>query len=664
MNSGEQRIKELSLLLKQYNTEYYQNHTSPISDKEFDTLMHELIALEEANPHLKAPDSPTQRVGGTITKDFATVQHKTAMLSLSNTYSAKDLDEFDKRIQKGIEGQKYEYICELKYDGVALSLTYENGLLTIGATRGDGKQGDDITNNVKTIKTIPLKIAEDISFFEARGEAFLAKKEFERINKERAKQGEEPLANPRNTASGTLKMQDSSVVAQRNIDCYIYSLHYKGVETHEEALQTLKKWGFNVPNSYKKCNSIEEVKQYITYWEERRHDLPLETDGVVIKINSISQQEQLGFTAKSPRWAISYKYQSESASTILEDVSYQVGRTGSVTPVAHLAPVQLAGTTVKRASLHNANEIERLDLHFKDEVFVEKGGEIIPKVTGVNTSARSNNAQAVTFMLSCPECSTELIRKEGEANHYCPNTTGCKPQILGKIEHYIHRKAMDIDSLGPETLEQLFDNQLISNPADLYDLTYDQVIGLERFAEKSANNLIEGMKKSTEIPFQRVLFALGIRFVGATVATTLANHFKTINNLQQATVEELVAVHEIGERIAVSVVDYFSIPENVTMVERLKSHNVQFEVLESENKQLSDSLAGKTFVISGVFQQHSRDELKEIIQQHGGKIISSISAKLDFLVAGDKMGPSKLEKATKFGTTMIDEKALIDLISR
>lgn len=656
--TAQERIKELSDLLNKYNYEYYINHTSLVTDFEFDQLLNELIQLEEVHPSLKLPDSPTQRVGGTITKDFPTITHNTPMLSLSNTYSFEDLDDFDKRISKGLEGQEYEYICELKYDGVALSLTYENGLLQIGATRGDGKQGDDISNNVRTIKSIPLSVKET-QFFEARGEAFLPIKEFERINSEKEAAGEELLANPRNTASGTLKMQDSSVVAQRNLDCYIYSLYMDGVQTHEEALKTLKSWQFNVPDTYKKCTSIDEVKDYIQEWETKRHDLPLDTDGVVIKINDIQQQQMLGNTAKSPRWAISYKYAAESAESILEDISFQVGRTGSITPVAHLSPVQLAGTRVKRASLHNANEIARLDLHIGDTVSVEKGGEIIPKITGVNFKKRAKGLVPAKFIDNCPECGTPLIRKEGEANHYCPNVNGCKPQIIGRMEHYIHRKAMNIDSLGPETLEQLFDNQLIKNISDLYGLQYEQVIELDRFAETSAKNLVEGVKDSTKITFDRVLFALGIRYVGATVAEKLANHFLTIENLQKASFEELVDIHEIGDRIAESVVDYFSQEENRLLIEKLKSHGVQFEIEEKENNLLSNSLAEKTFVISGVFTEFSRDELKEFIKSHGGKVVSSISAKLDYLVAGDKMGPSKLEKATKLGINIISEEEFI-----
>ncbi len=658
----EQRIKELSDLLHHYNHEYYQNHNSVVPDITFDKLLSELISLEEQHPQFKHPDSPTQRVGGTITKEFPTVSHKTPMLSLSNTYSWEDLDDFDKRIQKGLETTDYEYICELKYDGVALSLSYENGILNVAATRGDGKQGDDITHNVKTIQSIPLSIPEDIPFFEARGEAFLPRKEFERINQEKEKAGEEKLANPRNTASGTLKMQDSSVVAQRKLDCYIYSLNLGGIATHEDALEQLKKWKFNVPDSYQKCKTIEEVKKYIQDWDTKRHSLPLDTDGVVIKINNISQQEQLGYTSKSPRWAIAYKYASESAATELLEVSYQVGRTGSITPVAQLAPVQLAGTTVQRASLHNANEIDRLDLHVGDTVFVEKGGEIIPKITGVDHSARNEQAQKIDFITHCPECGTALVRKEGEANHYCPNTLGCKPQILGRMEHYIHRKAMNIDSLGPETLEQLFDNGLIKNPADLYRLQFDQLINLERFGETSANNLIQGMKNSTQIAFPKVLFALGIRYVGATVAEKLVEHFKTIEKLSEATLEELVAVHEIGERIAESVIDYFSKAENKELIAHLKEQGVQLAIEESENKQVSNSLTGKTFVISGVFTLYSRTELQNLIKNHGGKVVSSISAKLDFLVAGDKMGPSKLEKATKLGVKMINEQEFAEMI--
>ena len=626
--------------------------------------MKELIQLEEKFPQFKSSSSPSQRVGGTISKEFATVIHEYRMLSLGNTYSEDELRDFDKRVQKGLEENAvYEYICELKYDGVALSVRYENDELTLGATRGDGVQGDDITTNVKTINTIPLKTVTEskMSKFEVRGEVFLSKTEFERINKEREDIGEEPLANPRNTTSGTIKMQDSKVVASRNLDCYIYALHGENlpVKTHTESLELLKKLGFNVPNSYRKCRTIEDAIDYIKEWEEKRHDLPLETDGIVIKLNSFSQQQQLGYTAKNPRWAISYKYSAESATTKLHSISYQVGRTGAITPVANLEPVLLAGTTVKRASLHNANEIKRLDLHLGDVVSVEKGGEIIPKITGIAYEKRQNTTP-ITYISNCPECDTPLIRKEGEANHYCTNTLGCPPQIKGRIEHFIQRKAMNIDSLGGETIVQLYKKGLVLSPADLYDLTFDNVVSLERFAEKSAQNLIDGIEDSKKIPFEKVLFAIGIRYVGATVATKLAQHFKTIDALISASFEELLEAPEIGDKIAESVQSFFSDEKYILEIQRLKAHGIRFKVEETVLD--SEALSGKSFVISGVFENYSRDDLKKLIIQNGGKILSSISSKLDYLVAGDKMGPSKLQKAEKLAVPIISEKKLLELI--
>lgn len=664
-SGASKRIEELSSKLHHYNHQYYQEHKSDISDREFDALLEELIQLENEFPELKTRNSPSSRVGGAISKEFKTVTHKYQMLSLGNTYSAEELSDFDIRIKKALGDETFEYVCELKYDGVALSATYKDDALHVAATRGDGVQGDDITDNAKTIRTIPLITKSGLAEFEVRGEVFMPRKEFERINREREDIGEAQLANPRNSASGTIKMQDSAVVSSRNLDCYMYSLLGENlpVTTHTEALGYLKHLGFNVPNHYQKCDSINEVLSFIEKWRETRFDLPLDTDGIVIKVNSFDQQNRLGFTAKSPRWAIAYKYESESAATVLKEVTYQVGRTGSITPVANLQPVQLAGTIVKRASLHNANEIERLDLRINDTVFVEKGGEIIPKVTGVDLSKRSNNIP-LKFIHSCPECQTELIRKEGEANHYCPNETGCPPQIKGKIEHFIQRKAMNIDGLGPETIEQLFDSNLIQNPADLYDLTYDQLIELERFAHKSAESLILNIKKTREIPFKRVLFGLGIRFVGITVAEKLAHYFQSIDALSAASYDELIAVDEIGDRIATSIIAYFSDPDNLKFIDKLKSFDVQLSLSAEELlAPKSNSLADKSFVISGVFEKHGRDELKELIKANGGKVVSSISGKLDFLLAGDKMGPSKLEKAQKLNIEIISENTFLDMIT-
>lgn len=674
------KIQELSRQINYHNDLYYQQDRSEISDFEFDKLLERLIALENEFPQYKFEDSPSQRVGGTITKNFETVVHKYPMLSLGNTYSKEDLIDWDGRVKRGLGSDDYTYFCELKFDGTAISLIYENGLLKRAVTRGDGTQGDDVTTNVKTIRTVPLRLkAETPESFEVRGEVFFPKKEFNRVNAERIDLGEEPLANPRNAGSGTLKMQDSAVVASRKLDCYLYSLlgEEVNVRTHSESISLLKDWGFNISPTYKKCQNIEEVLEYIAHWETKRHDLPSETDGVVIKVDSLDHQNELGFTAKSPRWAIAYKYKAETASTILESITYQVGRTGSVTPVANLKPVLLAGTTVKRASLHNANEIARLGLCLGDTVFVEKGGEIIPKITGVDETARSENSEPVRYITHCPECGTELVRKEGEANHYCPNAEGCPPQILGRIEHFIQRKAMDIDSLGSETIRGLLDAGLIEDYAGLYRLTFDDLNGLEfrtfsekkgdysirSLREKSASNIIEAIEASKKTPFERVLFALGIRYVGQTVAEKLAQHFKNIDQLMVAGRDALEAVPEIGERIAESVVDFFNQEKNQILIQQLKEAGLQFEIEELEVIQESANLADKTFVISGVFSQFSRDELKEKIKLNGGKVVSSISAKLDYLVAGENMGPAKLEKATQLGIHIISEQEFINMIN-
>ncbi len=661
MNKAEAhiRIEELNRILHYHNHLYYQKDTSEISDLEFDTLLNELIALEKAYPDLIQPDSATQRVGGTVTKEFASVTHKYPMLSLSNTYSESEIAEFDERVVKSI-GQRTDYVCEMKFDGVAISITYKNGILAQAVTRGDGVRGDDVTNNIKTIKSIPLKIqGKDVpEEFEVRGEVYLPYEMFERINKEREDVGEALLANPRNAASGTVKMQDSSIVAKRGLDCFIYSFLKDGEtpETHSAALQQLKNWGFQVSDSYKICKSVEEIWSYINHWGEARFKLPLATDGVVIKVNNLLLQSELGMTAKSPRWAIAYKFKAEEAFTPILSVEYQVGRTGAVTPVANLAPVHLAGTTVKRATLHNANEIERLDLHEGDTVFVEKGGEIIPKITRVDLSKRKAGSKRIEFIHACPVCSTPLIRIEGEAAWYCPNDIGCAPQITGKIEHFIQRKAMNIDGIGTETIELLYQKKLISNVADLYTLTYDQLIQLDRFGEKSVNNVLAGIEESKKTPFKNVLFAIGIRYVGATVAEKLAMHFKNINNLKTASQQALLEAPEIGIKIAESVVTWFSNPKHTELIDKLAAAGVKLELSENEIITIdSDLFLGKSFVISGVFEKYDRDELKEIIIKNGGKINSGITGKLDYLVAGENMGPAKLEKAQKLGIKIISE---------
>ena len=658
------QIAELTEKINFYNHKYYQESVSEIPDYEFDMLLEKLIELENEFPALRAEDSPTQRVGGTITKEFATVYHRYPMLSLSNTYSEEELAEFDRRVDKGLGGQAYEYFCEQKFDGVAISLTYENGVLKQAATRGDGVRGDDITANAKTIRTLPLRLNADNlpEIFEVRGEVFMPLSSFKKLNEEREKAEETLLANPRNATSGTLKMQDSSIVARRNLDCYVYSLIGENIpaQKHEDAIHLLENWGFNVSPTYQKCKTVTEIFEYINHWEKKRMELPLGTDGVVIKINSFHQQEELGFTAKSPRWAIAYKYKAQNAATVLEDVDYQVGRTGAITPVAHLTPVQLAGTVVKRASLHNANEIERLDLHTIDTVFVEKGGDIIPKITGVDISQRKPDSQPIQFVSHCPECNTLLVRREGEAQHFCPNVKGCPPQIKGRIEHFIQRRAMDIDSLGKETINLLNEKGLVKNPADLYQLTYDDIYQLEGFKEQSTQNLLNGIAASKEVPFENVLFALGIRFVGRTVAEKLAQHFKNIDRLAQASYEELIEVPEIGERIAQSVVETFQDEDFREMVEALKNAGLQLEIQEEVKE--SDTLAGKSFVISGVFTTFGREELKEKIKAHGGKVLSSVSGSLDYLLAGENMGSAKLQKAEGLGVKIISEQDFKEMI--
>jgi DNA ligase (NAD+) len=658
-SEAKKQIQKLTDEINYHTDLYYVKSKSEISDFEFDQLLEQLGKLENEFPELRLPDSPTQRVGGAITKEFATVVHQYPMLSLGNTYSSEELKDFDSRVAKGLDGDPYEYFCELKFDGVSISLIYENGLLVKAVTRGDGVRGDDVTTNIKTIRSLPLRInAKNLpARFEVRGEVFLSKDVFKQLNKDREDIGEETYANARNTASGTVKMQDSAEVARRKLDCYVYYLLGvdNQVDTHADSIHKLESWGFKVSQTYKQCKTIDEVLTYISQWEKKRLELPLDTDGVVIKVNSLEQQSQLGFTAKSPRWAISYKYKAESISTRLNGITYQVGRTGSVTPVAELEPVLLAGTTVKRASLHNANEIARLDLRIGDYVFVEKGGEIIPKVTGVVLEMRDASNKAVKYITRCPECKTELIRKEGEANHYCPNEKGCPPQIKGKIEHFIQRKAMDIDSIGEQTIRQLYELGFVKSPADLYYLTKEHLLKLEKVKEKSAQNILEGISQSKNQPFESVLFGIGIRFVGKTVAEKLAKHFKTMENLSRATYEQLLEAPEVGEKIAQSVVAYFKDSVNLDEIDRLTKAGLQFESTQKEAEKLSNLLDDKSFVISGVFEKYERDQLKDIIIANGGRVLSSISGKLDFLLAGENMGPAKREKAEKLEVKIISE---------
>ncbi|HQQ97564.1 MAG TPA: NAD-dependent DNA ligase LigA [Cyclobacteriaceae bacterium] len=659
LNEAKKVIAELTDKINYHSELYYQKNKSEISDREFDELLAQLVDLEKQFPELQLPDSPTQRVGGTITREFESVAHTYPMLSLGNTYSAEELREFDARVSKGLDGAPYEYFCELKFDGVSISLTYENGLLSRGVTRGDGVRGDNVTANVRTIRRIPLRVKGKglPATFEVRGEVYLSKKVFDQLNKEREDVGEETYANARNTASGTLKMQDSGEVARRKLDCYCYYLlgENPGITTHEQAIHRIEAWGFPVSPTYQKCKTIDDVLAYIGHWEKRRGELPLETDGVVIKVNNLDQQEQLGFTAKVPRWAIAFKYKAESVSTLLEGVTYQVGRTGAITPVAELKAVQLAGTTVKRASLHNANEIARLDLRIGDHVFVEKGGEIIPKVTGVDLAKRPKKSSPLTYISRCPECNTALVREEDQANHYCPNEKGCPPQIKGKIEHFIQRKAMNIDSLGEKTIAQLYDMNLVKTPADLYDLRKVDILKLEGFKDTSTRNLLAGIEASKSTPFESVLFALGIRFVGKTVAEKLARHFKSLETLAIASLEELLGAPEVGDRIAASVLAYFKDKNNIRELERLRKAGLQFISTHQTPVPVSDILGGKTFVVSGTFENYERDEIKDVIIAHGGKVLSGVSAKLDFLVAGDNMGPAKREKAEKLKVPIISE---------
>lgn len=667
---AEKKIKQLTTELSNHNHSYYVLSLPTISDFQFDKMLSELQDLELKFPEFAYSTSPTKRIGGDVTKEFESVTHKYRMLSLSNSYSKEDLFEFEKRIKKVLE-EEVEYVCELKYDGVAIGLRYVNGKLVQATTRGDGTRGDDVTTNVRTIGSIPLQLKGNYpKEFEIRGEIFMPLKAFKKLNKEREKAGESLMANPRNTASGTLKMQSSKIVAKRGLDCYLYYMLGEDLpkETHLDNLIAAGEWGFKVPSlkdrMIEKTNSITGIINFIEFWDTKRKDLPFEVDGIVIKVNRYDRQQRLGFTSKSPRWAIAYKFETEQAVTTFNSVDYQVGRTGAITPVANLEPVSLLGTMVKRASLHNKDQIEKLDLYIGDQVFVEKGGEIIPKVVGVNKSARKSNAEKIEYITNCPECDTKLVREEGEANHYCPNDNGCPPQITSKIEHFISRKAMNIDGLGRETIEQFYKYGLINNIADLYDLDPFKMISLERMAEKSVNKILKGVKDSKEIPFEQVLFAIGIRFVGSTVAKTLAKYFKNIDNIKNATLDELTNVDEIGIRIAESIQSFFSKEKNLEIINRLKEHNVQMEIIESiEDANIVKVLEGNSVVVSGVFMKFSRDELKKTIEKYGGKNVGSISKKTSFIIAGDKMGSSKLEKAKRLGIRLITEEEFIAMIS-
>lgn len=658
-----QRIFQLRETLDQHNYNYYVLDQPTISDYEFDQLLKELQALENQYPEFFDSNSPTQRVGGMVTKNFETIVHESRMYSLDNSYSREDLIDWENRIQKLLGAIPVHYTCELKYDGASISITYENGTLVRAVTRGDGFQGDEVTANIKTIKSVPLKLKGNFPpKFDIRGEIILPLDGFEKMNQELLEKGETPYSNPRNTASGSLKLQDSSEVARRPLDCLLYNIVGNNLpfQTQFDGLQAARQWGFKVPNQSKLAQNLQEVFEFIDYWDVHRHELPYETDGVVIKVNDLHQQEELGFTAKAPRWAIAYKFKAEQVTTTLNSITYQVGRTGAITPVANLEPVQLAGTIVKRASLHNADQIEKLDVRLGDHVFVEKGGEIIPKIIGV--AQRGPALHPVAYITHCPECQTELIRKEGEAQHYCPNYYGCPPQIIGRIEHYISRKAMDIEGLGGETVALLYTHGLVQDYADLYELTVDQVIQLDRMAQKSSENLVNGIDKSKEIPFERVLFALGIRYVGETVAKKLARHYKSIEALQNASVLDLMLVDEIGERIAHSVIEFFDNANNQRILQRLKEYGVQFEVVEQFNPNATQKLVGKTFVVSGVFEKFNRDELKQSIEDNGGKVGSSISAKTDYVIAGANMGPAKLEKAKQLGVPIISEDEYLTLL--
>lgn len=664
---AQQRIAFLTDELNRHNHLYYVESNPVISDYEFDQLLRELQDLEAQFPDLASPLSPTKRVGGDITKKFETVVHRFPMLSLSNSYSEEEIIDWEQRLKKAIESP-IEYVCELKYDGVAIGIRYRNGQFDRAVTRGDGTQGEDVSANVKTIRTIPLSLKGNYpDDFEIRGEIFFPKANFEAMNRQREEIGEPVFANPRNSASGTLKSQDSKVVAERGLDCFLYGVYGDDLpfESHLESVNGAKEWGFKAPLEKEKyiikTNSIEGIMDFIHYWDKARYDLPFDIDGIVIKVNNYIQQQDLGFTAKSPRWAIAYKFKAERVETVLETVTYQVGRTGAITPVANLTPVLLGGTVVKRASVHNADQIEKLDLHEGDTVYVEKGGEIIPKIVGVNLDKRAASAKQVVFIDNCPECDTPLVRREGEAQHYCPNDQVCPPQVKGRMEHFISRKAMNIDGLGAETIDLLYQQGLARTVADLYDLTFDQVVNLDRMADKSANNLLLGIQASKTIPFERVLFALGIRFVGETVAKKLAAALKNIDAIAAATFEELIAVDEIGDKIAVAVQQYFADERAQETIARLKIAGLQFEIEEAVLD--SNTLEGKTFVVSGVFSQFSRDEIKSLIEKNGGKNVGSISAKTSYVLAGENMGPAKLEKASSLGVPIISEADFVKMLA-
>ena len=656
------RIKELRDRLNYHNYKYYVENSPEISDYDFDMMLRELQDLETQYPEFDDPNSPTKRVGSDLTSEFKTVAHRFPMLSLGNTYSLEELHEFIARIEK--ELGEVEYVCELKFDGTAISLTYENGALVRAVTRGDGTSGDDVTTNIRTIRTVPLTLRGEgyPALFEIRGEVLMPYSSFDKINVEREANGESLFANPRNAAAGTLKQQSSAVVAKRGLDCTLYQMAGDNLPfgSHIENLTKAREWGFKVSEQMRVCRSVAEIDEYILYWDQARKQLPFATDGVVIKVNDYANQRALGFTAKSPRWAVAYKFKAEQALTTLESVDFQVGRTGAITPVANLDPVLLAGTTVKRASLHNAEQIALLDIRLGDKVYVEKGGEIIPKITGVELSERGADSLSFEYITHCPECGTELVRYEGEAKHYCPNQSHCRPQILGRIVHFIRRKAMDIDGLGEETIELLFESGLVSNVADLYDLQATQLAGLPRLGEKSAENIIRSIARSTQVPFRRVLFALGIRFVGETTAKYLAAHFLSLDEVMSASREQLMESEEVGEKIADAIIDYFADEENRAIIERLRRAGVQ---LEAEEKVLrSESLVGKNFVISGLFTLYSRDELKEMIEANGGKNLAAVSANVDYVVAGRNMGPAKLQKAEKLGIKIITEQELVEMI--
>ena len=666
MEDWKSQIIQLRQELEQHNYRYYVLSDPVISDREFDEMMHQLQTLEEAHPEMADPLSPTQRVGSDLSKEFEQVVHTYPMLSLGNTYSESDVRDFYERTERALHGEPFEIVAELKYDGTSISLTYEQGRLLRAVTRGDGTRGDDVTANVKTIRSVPLCLQGNDypALFEIRGEILLPWAEFDRLNKEREEQEEPLFANPRNAASGTLKQQNPAVVAARRLDAYFYYVlgEQLPAETHYDNLEAARRWGFKIPDVIRRCRSMAEVLDYIAYWDVERKNLPVATDGIVLKVNSLRQQKYLGFTAKSPRWAIAYKFQAERAETRLNSVSFQVGRTGAITPVANLEPVLLAGTVVKRASLHNSDIIEGLDLHLGDQVYVEKGGEIIPKIVGVNRDARSILiGDKIRFIRTCPECGTPLVRAEGEAGHYCPNDIGCPPQIKGRIEHFVTRRAMNIN-IGPETIEDLYNAGLVKDAADLYTLKVPDLVRLERWAIKSAHNLLDSLAISKQVPFERVLYALGIRYVGETVAKRLANSFHSIEALRAASFEQLIAVDEIGDRIANSVRRYFADERNCHLVERLQEIGLQMNISEVQLSNRSEKLKGKTIVISGTFLHHSRDEYKNLIEQHGGKNSGSVSGKTSFILAGDNMGPAKLEKAAKLGIQVMQEEEFLKLI--